>query len=150
MSKSYRQGQILRQIRSTAIHTQDDLAAALKRVGIPATQVTLSRDIRELRLVKTPDGYREIEGEKSGRGFATLAAEFLVDVKVAQNLVVLRTAPGHANSVAVALDKEERPEIVGTLAGDDTILVITTDSQSALRIRKRLLGELSSTRSRPV
>jgi transcriptional regulator of arginine metabolism len=61
------------------------------------------------------------------------------DVRSAQNLVVLRTAPGHANSVAVALDNEKWPEIVGTIAGDDTILVIAPDTSTAARIRKKLL-----------
>jgi len=75
---------------------------------------------------------------------ATLAAEFLLDVRVAQNLVVLKTAPGHANSVAVALDNEEWPEIVGTIAGDDTILAIGPDAKTAAGIRRKLLGLLES------
>ncbi len=74
--------------------------------------MTLSRDIRELRLVKTREGYRRDRRRKRpGRSFATLAAEFLQDVRRAQNLVVLKTSPGHANSVAVALDDEEWPEV---------------------------------------
>jgi transcriptional regulator of arginine metabolism len=103
--------------------------------------VTLSRDVRELRLVKTPEGYREI-GRESGPQFELLAGEFLQDVKSAQNLVVLKTAPGHASSVAVALDNEEWPEVVGTIAGDDTILVITPDSTTAGKVCNRLLGLL--------
>ena len=66
-------------------------------------------------------------------------AEFLHDVRAAQNLVVLKTSPGHANSVAVALDSEEWPEVVGTLAGDDTILVIAPDNATAEKVRKKLL-----------
>jgi transcriptional regulator of arginine metabolism len=142
MSKSYRHGQILKLVRSGAIFTQDELAHALKKSGIQATQVTLSRDIRELRLVKTQDGYAETTAEGAGPQFSTLAAEFLVDVRSAQNLVVLRTAPGHANSVAVALDEEEWPDVVGTIAGDDTILVIAPDVGTAARIRKKLLALL--------
>ena len=139
MSKSYRHGQILKLIRSGRIFTQEELAHALKKSGITATQVTLSRDIRELRLVKTRDGYVEMSVEGAGPQFQTLAAEFLLDVRVSQNLVVLKTAPGHANSVAVALDSEQWPDIVGTIAGDDTILVIAPDSTTAARIRKKLL-----------
>lgn len=139
MSKSYRHGQILKIIRSKPIFTQDDLSRELKKIGVTATQVTLSRDIRELRLVKTPEGYREIPSEETGPQLATLAAEFLQDVRVAQNLVVLQTAPGHANSVAVALDNEEWPEVVGTLAGDDTILVIALDKLNAQRVRGKLM-----------
>ncbi len=139
MSKSYRHGQILKVIRSKNIRTQEELARELQSAGVPATQVTLSRDIRELRLVKTPDGYRELLPEEAGPSFETLAAEFLQDVRVAQNLVVLRTSPGHANSVAVALDSEEWNEVVGTLAGDDTILVIAPDNDTAEMVRKKFM-----------
>jgi transcriptional regulator of arginine metabolism len=144
MSKSYRHGQILKLIRASRISTQEELAQALKNLGVQTTQVTLSRDIRELRLVKTVEGYRESLPEEAAPQFAMLAAEFLRDVRTAQNLVVLRTAPGHANSVAVALDNEEWPEIVGTLAGDDTILVIAPNTSTAVRIGKKLLALLTS------
>ena len=144
MSKSYRHGQILKLIRSDRISTQEELAQALKKLGIQTTQVTLSRDIRELRLVKTVEGYAETSAEDASPQVATLAAEFLLDVRAAQNLVVLKTAPGHANSVAVALDNEEWPEIVGTIAGDDTILVIAPDASTATRIRKKFLSLLKA------
>jgi transcriptional regulator of arginine metabolism len=142
MSKSYRQGQILKLIRSKQISTQEDLAQELKTVGISATQVTLSRDIRDLRLVKTREGYQEMSTEETGPQFSMLAADFLHDVRSAQNLVVLKTAPGHANSVAVALDNEEWPEVVGTIAGDDTILVIATDSATATSVCEKFLAIL--------
>jgi len=143
MSKSYRHGQILKLIRARAVHTQEELAQELKKQGIAATQVTLSRDLRELGLAKTPDGYREMEAEEAGPQFRLLAAEFLQDIRRAQNLVVLKTAPGHANSVAVALDAEEWPEIVGTLAGDDTILVIAPDNDTAAIVEKKFLQFLA-------
>ncbi len=139
MNKAFRQGQILKLIRARRIHTQEELAQELKNLGVPATQVTLSRDIRELGLVKTPEGYRQIAPEPAGPTLSQLAAEFLQDVRVAQNLVVLKTAPGHASTVAVALDREEWPEIVGTLAGDDTILVVVPDRSTAETVRKKLL-----------
>jgi len=142
MSKAYRHGQILKLIRTKGIHTQDELARELQHAGIAATQVTLSRDIRELRLVKTREGYGEMLPEESGPSFATLAAEFLHDVRIAQNLVVLKTSPGHANSVAVALDSEAWPEVVGTLAGDDTILVIAPDNATAERVRQRFMENI--------
>ncbi|HWR52029.1 MAG TPA: hypothetical protein VN428_13030 [Bryobacteraceae bacterium] len=142
MNKAYRQGQILKLIRSRALHTQEELAQELRRQGIPATQVTLSRDIKELRLSKTPDGYRQFTPEASGPDFATLAADFVQDIRIAQNLLVLKTAPGHANSVAVALDGEDWPEIVGTVAGDDTILIILPDNATAEALRKRMLDLL--------
>jgi len=143
MSKSYRHGQILKVIRAKHIHTQEELAHELAVHGINATQVTLSRDIRELRLVKTRDGYGEMLAEETGPRFATLAAELVSDVRIAQNLVVLKTSPGHANSVAVALDAEEWPEVVGTLAGDDTILVIAPDNETAEKVRQRFMDLIS-------
>jgi transcriptional regulator of arginine metabolism len=141
VTKSFRHGQILKLVRSHPVHTQEDLAKLLRGMGIEATQVTLSRDIRELRLVKTPEGYHEIERE-SGPQFELLAGEFLQDVKSAQNLVVLKTAPGHASSVAVAMDNAEWPEVVGTIAGDDTILVVTPDNTTAGQVYNRLLALL--------
>jgi transcriptional regulator of arginine metabolism len=140
MSKSFRQGQILKVIRGKSIGTQDELAQELKKVGVAATQVTLSRDIRDLGLAKTPEGYRQITTSEGGPHLPTLAAEFLQDVRLAQNLVVLKTSPGHANSVAVALDDEEWPEVVGTLAGDDTIVVIAPDNATAETVRTKFLA----------
>jgi len=142
MSKQYRHGQILKLIRAKEIRTQDELARELQLAGIAATQVTLSRDIRELRLVKTREGYSEMRPEEAGPSFASLAAEFLQDVRIAQNMVVLKTSPGHANSVAVALDSEEWPEVVGTLAGDDTILVIAPDNATAESVRRRFMENI--------
>jgi len=142
MSKSFRQGQIVKLIRAKSISTQDDLAQELKKLGISATQVTLSRDIHELGLAKTPEGYRQIARSEAGPTLATLATEFLLDVRLAQHLIVLKTSPGHANSVAVALDDEEWPEVVGTLAGDDTIMVIAPDNATAEAVRAKFLAML--------
>jgi len=144
MTKNFRQGQILKLIRGRSIFTQDELARALKETNVDATQVTLSRDIRELGLVKTVDGYRDLQRETPNLQFATLAAEFLQDVRQAQNQIVLKTAPGHASSVAVALDDEEWPEVVGTIAGDDTILVICPDTETAQSVRSKLIRILES------
>jgi transcriptional regulator of arginine metabolism len=144
MTKSFRQGQILKLVRSRSVFTQDEIARALKTTGIDTTQVTLSRDMRELGLVKTMEGYRELGSDSPNPQFATLAGEFLQDVRLAQNQVVLKTAPGHASSVAVALDDEEWPEVVGTIAGDDTILVICSDSNTAETVRTKLIGLLET------
>jgi transcriptional regulator of arginine metabolism len=141
-SKEYRHGQILKLIRSRAISTQEELAAELRKQGINATQVTLSRDIRELGLVKTPDGYRQIAPPQRGPDLGTIVAEFLQDVRAAQNLLVLKTSPGNASPLAVALDQEEWPEVVGTLAGDDTVLVIAPDNETARALQGKLLGYL--------
>lgn len=141
MNKSYRQGQIVKLIRARQLHTQEDLARALRAVGIPATQVTLSRDIRELGLVKTPEGYSQgaSPSATAGPDVATLTREFVRDIRVAQNLLVLRTPPGHANAVAVALDKAEWRDVTGTVAGDDTLLVVTPDARTAEALRAKFL-----------
>lgn len=127
-------------IRSKRILTQEDLAHELKDShGIETTQVTLSRDIRELGLLKTPEGYRQVAPAPAGPDLAMIASEFLQDARVAQNLLVLRTSPGNANALAAALDKEDWPEIVGTIAGDDTILVVAPDSPAAQKLRSKLM-----------
>jgi transcriptional regulator of arginine metabolism len=144
MNKSYRQGQILKLIRSHRPHTQEELAKALRTIGIPATQVTLSRDIRELGLVKTADGYAQgmPESGSNGPDVIMLAREFVQDIRVAQNLLVLRTPAGHANSVAVALDQANWPEVTGTIAGDDTVLVVAPDVKTAEALRAKFLRVL--------
>jgi transcriptional regulator of arginine metabolism len=139
MNKSYRHGQILNLIGSRAIQTQEELAHALRDLGVAATQVTLSRDMRELGLVKTGVGYKQIVRESSGPDFASVAADFLLDVRVAQNLIVLKTSPANASTLAAALDRERWPEVVGTIAGDDTVLVISPDSAAAGVLREKLL-----------
>jgi transcriptional regulator of arginine metabolism len=139
MNKSFRQGQILNIIRSQQIYTQDELARELVQHGIQTTQVTLSRDIREMGLVKTSDGYRRLNTEARGAALADVIDEYMQDVKVAQNMVVIRTSPGNANTLAVALDNEELAEIVGTLAGDDTILVVAPDNAAAVQLRQKLM-----------
>lgn len=139
MNKSFRQGQILNLIRSQQIYTQEELARELVQHGIQTTQVTLSRDIREMGLVKTADGYRRLTGENAGPELADVVDEYMQDVRVAQNMVVIRTSPGNANTLAVALDNENLHEVVGTVAGDDTILVVTPDNPAASQLKQMLL-----------
>jgi len=95
--------------------------------------------MRELGLVKTQEGYRQVAAP-TGPDFATIAGEFLWDVRFAQNLVVLKTSPAHASSVAVSLDQEEWPEVIGSIAGDDTVLVICADNAAAEQLSQRLLA----------
>jgi transcriptional regulator of arginine metabolism len=141
MNKSFRHGQIMKLIRAKRILTQEDLACELKDAyGIRTTQVTLSRDIRELGLLKTPQGYRQMTQSAGGPEVATVVAEFLQDARVAQNLLVLRTSPGNANALAVALDKESWPEVVGTIAGDDTVLIVAPDGATASKLREKLIS----------
>ena len=144
MNKSFRQGQILNILRRKEIYTQEELARELSQLGIQTTQVTLSRDIRELALVKTAEGYRQLPTETVGPTLADVANEYLQDIRVAQNLVVLRTSPGNANTLAIAIDRGDLDEVVGTVAGDDTVLVITSDVASADSFRQRMLKVISA------
>lgn len=142
--KAFRQAQIEKIVSSRPIYTQEELAAELAALGIETTQVTLSRDIREMGIVKTPEGYRKASAinqqEGSREDLSRVLQEFLRDVRTASNLVVLKTNPGGANAVALALDGEDWPEVVGTVAGDDTIFAATPTSAAAGRLRKRLLA----------
>lgn len=144
MNKIFRQGQILEIIRNKKIFTQDELARELAQTGIQATQVTLSRDMRDLGLVRTAEGYRKFASEKTGPHLGDVANEFLLDAKIAQNLVVLRTPPGNANALAAAIDKQDLDGVVGTIAGDDTILVVTPDKAAAEQFRRSLLKMISA------
>jgi len=142
MKKAYRQAQIEKIIREREIHTQEELAEALAVRGVEATQVTLSRDIHELGIIKTPEGYREagsIVTADTGDNLRRVLQEFLRDVEVAQNLVVLQTNPGAAAAVALALDAESWPELVGTVAGDDTIFAAARGAAAAKALRKKLM-----------
>ena len=143
MNKSFRQGQILKVIRRKDVCTQDELARELAQLGIQTTQVTLSRDMRELGLVKTPEGYRQLPSEVVGPVLGDVANEYLLDIRVAQNLVVLRTSPGNASPLAIAVDRQELPEVLGTVAGDDTVLVITPDAETANVFRQKMLDLIS-------
>ncbi len=143
MNKSYRLGQILNVIRAQRIRTQDELVRALRKVNVESTQVTLSRDIRELGLVKTPQGYvLPAALAPPGPDLETVVQEFLQDVRIAQHTLILKTAAGSASPLAEALDKADWPEIVGTIAGDNTVLVVARDAKIAESLRKKLLDLL--------
>jgi transcriptional regulator of arginine metabolism len=144
VNKSFRQGQILKIIRQKPIYTQDELARELAQAGIQTTQVTLSRDMREMGLVKTAEGYRMFSADAGTPDLAGVINEYLLDIHLAQNLVVLRTSPGNASTIAVAIDRQDLAEVVGTIAGDDTVLVIAPDNDTALRFREQLLAMLSA------
>lgn len=140
--KSRRQREILSLIESQAFRTHGRLAEALAARGIAASQGTLSRDLRQLGVVKTAAGYAapaEAQGEDAARAvLQQLVGQFLVRIETAQNLVILRTEPGGANALAQGLDGANLPEIIGTLAGDDTIFVATADNGAARRVRAML------------
>lgn len=146
MDKLYRRTQILELLKSEAIPTQEDLRRKLARRGIHVTQATLSRDIEELGLAKAREGYR-LPGvvpappppSTQPAAVALILKEFLREVRQASTLVVVKTHPGNAHSVGVVLDAEGWPEVVGTVAGDDTIFIATPGEREAARIRKKIL-----------
>ncbi|HEY4358967.1 MAG TPA: ArgR family transcriptional regulator [Acidobacteriaceae bacterium] len=126
----------------TSVTNQDELRRKLAGKGIHATQATLSRDIRELKLVKGPDGYAlpntaTAEDEDLPQ-LEDVLHNFGVDVRPAQNMVVVLTTMGGAQPVAAALDYEEWDEIVGTIAGDNTVLIICPDARRAETVRARI------------
>jgi transcriptional regulator of arginine metabolism len=143
MDKLYRRTQILDLLKREPIATQADLCERLARRGIQVTQATVSRDIEELGLIKTRKGYRMPGSPASLKlpqpALPVILKEFLWEVRKASNLVVIKTHPGNAHSVAAALDAEQWPEVVGTVAGDDTIFIATGSAQEAARIRKKIL-----------
>jgi len=142
MTKPVRHKVILELLENGPLSSQEDLQRALARRGCKVGQATLSRDIHELGLVKTADGYarlaEDLAGESGLPSAQRLVREFVTDVRTAQNLLVVKTAVGSAQPVAAALDAESWPEAVGTLAGDDTILIVASDNKSALRLAERI------------
>lgn len=148
--KAQRHAAILRLVRSRRVHSQEELRRLLRDQGIAVTQATLSRDVRELGLVKGGDrgGHAAYapppEATVVVPPFAQVVRTLLVDLDGVGNLLVLRTPAGSANALGSALDREGWREVVGTVAGDDTLLVLTR-SPRARRVvagRLRALAEL--------
>jgi len=145
MSKATRQKAILEILRKGSIPSQEDLQGALEKRGIEVGQATLSRDIREIGLVKSAEGYelpQALALETALPSVERLVREFVLEIRQAQNMLVLKTSVGSAQPVAAALDGEQWPEVVGTLAGDDTILVISSDNKTAAGLAAKIRGML--------
>ena len=146
--KAFRQAAILQLVDRQAVSSQEALRRKLRARGIDATQATISRDLKELGLVKrSADGaYQRPEREPVGPALAgeaavrRAAAEYLLRADAVHSMVVLRTGPGQAHALAVALDRHPLAGIVGTLAGDDTILVVARSPQLAATVARRLEG----------
>ncbi len=145
--KARRQAVLLEVIDREAIHSQEALRKRLHQRGFEATQATISRDIAELGLVKRAgDGAYQRPGAEAANPETALAAleraaaEFLRRVERVQQLVVIRTGRGQAQALAEALDRAQLPDAVGTIAGDDTILVIARDARRASALARQLEG----------
>jgi transcriptional regulator of arginine metabolism len=143
--KARRQSAILDAVQHQPVRSQEQLRRQLRASGFDVTQATLSRDIRELQLVKGgPDGaYQSPPGRTAGNGHSPAGmlhkalSEYLTKADQVQQLVLLRTGPGQAQILGVAIDGARLPDVVGTLAGDDTILVITRGARQAKTLVKR-------------
>jgi transcriptional regulator of arginine metabolism len=141
-TKTFRHGQILRLVSSERISNQEDLRRRLAQQRMRVTQATLSRDLQELKLVKTRDGYRASSAmpEESAPvpPLTRALREFLLDIRPAENLLVLKTPPSGAQPLAAALDGAKFPEIAGTIAGDDTVLIITPTRKTRESLQKEI------------
>lgn len=143
--KTIRQVAILDIIEKQEIETQEELASALNERGIRVTQATVSRDIKELRLLKvlTPSGkYKYATGDQADNNltdrFIRMLAESLLSVSSANNLIVVKTLSGSANVAAEALDSMHWPEVLGTLAGDNTVLLIIRSNEETITVTSRI------------
>lgn len=162
LSRTRRQQTILEILQTQPVESQEALRQMLSQRSIEITQATLSRDLREMGAVKTPRGYQlpshgtgdtPFASESAHRGvpLSRTLASFLLRVEPAGNLVVLRTGPGHAQIVALEIDRAGIPGVVGCLAGDDTIFVATHSDTRAQALAKELsaLGRLLGSEASP-
>lgn len=146
MSRSQRLTRLAQLLSGKRFSSQEELAEALTRSGIEVTQATLSRDLRSLGVAKRSGGsgssWYELPGPSTevfdARRQALDLTVFVNEVRVAQNLAVVKTPPGHAMAVGRAIDMLTVEELVGTVAGDDTVLCVLADTASAKRFKKQL------------
>ena len=146
MRKSERQVRIREIIKGHIVETQEALGERLRQQNIRVTQATVSRDIKELMLVKVPVGdgrsrYAfpgESQGGFSRERMVRMFRDAVVDVDDSENLIVVNTLPGTANAVASALDGARWPEVIGTIAGDDTILAVIKPREAVKEVKEKL------------
>jgi len=140
--KTFRHGQILRLVTDQRIASQEDLRRRLAAQKLRVTQATLSRDLQELRLIKTQEGYKQAsalpEEPVTLPALARALGEFLLDIRPAVNLLVLKTPPSGAQPLAAAVDGAKFEEIAGTIAGDDTVLIITPSKKTRQSLQKKI------------
>ncbi|HKW72834.1 MAG TPA: arginine repressor [Candidatus Dormibacteraeota bacterium] len=129
-TKAERHTAILQLVNRGSVHTQQEIASALARRGMQATQATISRDIQELGLVRSGAGYRSS---------AAMVRELVLSVEVVEPMAVIRTPPGTANLVARRIDEAALPGIAGTVAGDDTIIVVLRKPGAGKQIKQLLV-----------
>jgi transcriptional regulator of arginine metabolism len=142
ISKRARQGRILEIVRRNRVGSQEELSVLLKREGAEVTQSTLSRDIRELGLVKIRGSY-QISGEINSapppeNAVRRALEQYVIHSGVSGNIVMLKTSPGNAHSIGVVLDAAQWPEVLGTVAGDDTVFVLLRHSRLGRKVLERI------------
>jgi transcriptional regulator of arginine metabolism len=136
-----RRAAILRILREARVHNQEELVKLLHRQGFEATQSSVSRDLRELGVAKAGDHYIVPAADEVPANPFAAVGRFVVDVRTAGSaLTVVKTTSGNAQSVAVAIDESDWPEVVGTISGDDTIFLATEDGHAQRKLRDRLRG----------
>lgn len=147
MSRSTRQSKILDIITNKDIETQEELVAELSACGIAVTQATISRDIKELGLVKTLSAnstykYTSVKSKdiKISEKLLNVFREAVITIVSANNLVIVKTLSGSANAVAMVIDQMHFPEMFGSVAGDDTLLIIAKSNEDAYILNQKLLG----------
>ena len=150
--KTRRHAKILEIINSHSVETQEDLQALLRQAGYQVTQATVSRDIKELRLIKTPGaggGYRYTVAkggsEHISAKFHAIFSSSVVRVQYAQNIVVVHCLPGMAQAACAAMDSLHWDQVIGTLAGDDTFLCVVTGEREAEDLVLEMKKLLSTT-----
>lgn len=144
--KDKRQMRIREIVSQREIETQEDLVKALEESGYPVTQATISRDIKELQLIKVIGSHGRYKyaipvatTRMSLDALQRRLAEVFVSLRRANNLIVLRVLPGNAHSIASLIDGMDLPNLVGTIAGDDTLLLICTDEADAIEMESMFL-----------
>ena len=147
--KNRRQKAILDMVETKKVRTQDDIAAELKNLGIEVTQATISRDIKQLRLLKVIDAegrqryaLRKDAAEEMTERQMRIFSDTVLSIEYAQNMVVIKTIAGSASAAAEALDTLQCQEVLGSIAGDNTIFLVTRDEASSREVKDRLSGYL--------
>lgn len=150
--KNYRQAKIRAIVEAQSIETQEELAAILRDQKIDVTQATVSRDIKEMHLVKVPCGrgkYRyafpkDLQRAHSEVKMQKIFQDVVTHIETSGNLIVIKTHPGAGGTVAFALDNANWQEIIGTVAGDDTILVVVREGMSAKDLAEHMRNMITS------
>jgi transcriptional regulator of arginine metabolism len=140
--KRLRHNAILDIVRSGEISSQEELIRGLEARHIEVSQSTLSRDIQELRLAKTGGIYTVVDSEQpnksSDESARRIIREFLLDIDVAQNIVVVKTGAGHASTVSQAIDETGWPEAIGSIAGENTIFIAVRSEKEGRKLERRI------------